>query len=32
MDPSRLFLIIAVSPFLSLKTEMSMYQTDFMIF
>ena len=32
MDPNWLFLIIAVNPFLSLKTEMSMYQTAFMIF
>ena len=31
MDPSRLFLIIAINPFLSLKTEMPMYSINFII-
>lgn len=32
MDPSRLLLFITVNPFLGLKTELFMYQTDFMTF
>lgn len=32
LEPSRLLLFITANPFLGLKTELLMYQTDFMVF